>query len=232
MRYSAKYSFLILLFISIFGSGLYAQDFPRLMHFSVFAGEVFPLSDYSSTTASNAGYAGSGFCAMVEADKNINENVYWASSVSFAMNNFDKYSLQSSLGNNLAVLIGNNMGFVSNVSAGMYTSTWLMTGFGFEMPVSPVVKIYSVEQIGLLISSFPGISFTNYNTSGTLTPAAGMAFATELGAGVIIRRINLGLRYYTGEPYYKQTLSFSGSTVNVKGEFPVTILQFIIGYNF
>jgi hypothetical protein len=192
-----------------------------------------PLSDFSSTTVSDAGFANPGFSAMFEADKNINENIYWASSISFTLNHLDKYSLQSSLGNNLALLIGNNMGFQSNVSAGNYTTTWIMTGFGFELPVLPDVKFYSVEQIGLLISTFPDISFYNYNTSGVITTTTGTAFAAELGAGIIIiDHINIGLRYYTGEPYYKQTLTFSGSTENVKEEFPVTILQFMIGYNF
>jgi hypothetical protein len=202
------------------------------MHFSVFGGAAFPLGDFSSTTANDAGFANTKYCAMIEADKNISEDVYWASSISFAVNGFDKNSLQSSLGNYLAVLIGNNMGFESNVWSGHYTTTWIMTGFGFEVPFSPTIKIYSVEQIGLLISTFPDISFVNYNTTGTLTTTTGTAFATELGVGVIIHNINLGLRYYTGEPYYKQTLAFAGSTENVREDFPVTILQFIIGYNF
>ena len=202
------------------------------MHYSIFAGMSLPLSDFSSTTVSDVGFANPGFSAMFEADKNINKNVYWASSISLAVNHLAKYPLQSSLGNNLALLIGNNMGFQSNVSAGNYTSTWIVTGFGFEILASPAVKIYSVEQIGLLISTFPDISFTNYNTSGVITTTTGTAFAAELGAGIIIiDHINIGLRYYTGEPYYKQTLTFSGSTENVKEEFPVTILQFMIGYN-
>jgi hypothetical protein len=232
MKYSIFYSFLILLSISLFCSRTYAQEDSRLLHFTFFGGAAFPLSDFSSTTANNAGFANTGYCVMIEADKNISKDVYWASSISFAVNGLNKNSLQSSMGTSLAILIGNNMGFVSNVWADNYTTTWIMTGFGFEMPVSSAIKIYSVEQIGLLISTFSDISFSNYNTSGTLTTKAGTAFAAELGAGAIIDNINIGLRYYAGEPYHRQTLTFSGSTEDIREEFPVTIVQFIIGYNF
>jgi hypothetical protein len=124
------------------------------------------------------------------------------------------------------------MGFQSNVYAQKYVTKWIMTGFGFELPLSHSVKIYSVEQIGLLISIFPYISYSNYNNSGSVTSSTGIAFASELGAGVCVNNINLTIRYYTGEPYYNQAVTFLGSTDNVRKDLPVTLLQIMLGYNF
>jgi hypothetical protein len=86
------YIFLFSVFVFC-GSG-YAQKDSSSMHFSIFGGAAFPLSDFSSITQNDAGFARTGYCGMIEADKNIINNVYWASSISFAYNNFARYSFR------------------------------------------------------------------------------------------------------------------------------------------
>ncbi|MFZ1977136.1 MAG: hypothetical protein WAV76_04205 [Bacteroidota bacterium] len=229
MKNSNYYSFLILLSIVLFCSHTYAQDSSLFMHYSIFGGAAFPLGDFSSTTANDAGFAHTGLCAMVEADKNISEDVYWASSIALAVNPMD----QSSLENYTGVQGGNFLKYNgSNVSTGSYLTAWLMTGVGFELPVSSAVKIYSVEQIGLLISKIPPITGYYVGSSVTETATTGAAFAVGLGAGVIMHDINLSLRYYTGEPFYTSTETTVYGSWNIRADMPVTLLQFMIGYNF
>ena len=137
MKNSNYYSFLILLSIVLFCSHTYAQDSSLFMHYSIFGGAAFPLGDFSSTTANDAGFAHTGLCAMVEADKNISEDVYWASSIALAVNPMD----QSSLENYTGVQGGNFLKYNgSNVSTGSYLTAWLMTGVGFEFACSVCSK--------------------------------------------------------------------------------------------
>jgi hypothetical protein len=247
-----------LFLIILFCCDIYAQEASPVVHFSIFGGAAFPLGEFTRTTEYDAGFANTGYCALVEVDKNINKYLYWLSSVSLAVNGMDQSSMQNLLGNLLPNFNSNLYRYYggTNVSAGQYTTTWAMMGFGYELPLTNAVRIYSVEQIGILMSIYPDISESYYiNQSdnilvpypakagtATLIAGKGTALATELGAGIIINNINLSLRYYTGEPYYKMTTNISeqffpnGYTyVNTlklgRTAMPVTLLQFMIGYN-
>ena len=56
------------------------------------------------------------------------------------------------------------------------------------------------------------------------------AFAFGLGAGVIINRLTLGIRYYSGEPEYEHTAIIVGRTLSEKVKMRTTIIQLLIGF--
>jgi hypothetical protein len=188
------------------------------MRFSLYGGASLPQGDFGSTNGDKAGYAKTGFCVMIEGSKNLNESLNWISSVSLALNSLDESEMENKLS-----------GFT--VSSGNYITTWVMTGVGFETVASPSVKIYGIGQIGLLLSSFPDIKLSSGGTSITQTTKMGTSFAYGFGAGVIITKINIGIRYYSGEPEYEQTASYGNVTGSAKVKMPATVLQLLIGFN-
>ena len=231
MKHFVLYLFLVIISISIFFSISYAQEVNPYMHFSIFGGAAFPVGDFSSTTAIQSGYANTGYCAMIEADKNISQDIYWTSSASLAINEIDQNGIENSSGG----IIGGLEMPVN--SSGNYTTTWIMTGFGFELTVSPSIKIYGTGQIGLLISSYPSISASQNGLFITVNSKTGTSFADQLGSGIIINKINLCLRYYAGDPFYKFTINSSSENLTFtnnlgRRDFPITLLLFMIGYNF
>jgi hypothetical protein len=119
------------------------------------------------------------------------------------------------------------------VSSGSYLTTWTMTGVGIETVASPTVKIYGLAQIGLLLSSVPDLTISSsYGTSVTQTTKMGTALAYGFGAGVLINRFNIGLRYYTGEPEYEHSVSFNGgNSTTAKEKSPTTVLEVMIGFS-
>ena len=211
-------SFLFLVFI--FSNSIFAQENTSPMRFSLYGGAALPQGDFSSTNGNKAGYAKIGFTAMVEGSKILSESVNWTSSIALAINSLDESEMENKLS-----------GTGITVSSGNYITTWAMTGVGFETVASPSVKIYGIGQIGLLLSSFPDITLSSGGTSITQTTKMGTAFAYGFGAGVIINKINLGIRYYSGEPEYTETASYGGITNTFKAKLPATVLQLLLGFN-
>jgi len=215
MKNSLYYFFVICYF---FSGVLTAQEYAPPMSFSLYVGAALPQGDFSGTTGDKAGLAKTGFCAMIEGAKSLNESVNWVSSISLALNSMDESAIESQMSG-------------PTVSAGNYITTWAMTGIGFETVASPTVKIYGVAQLGLLLSSFPDVTISYGGTSITQTTKMGTAFAYGFGAGVLINRFNIGLRYYTGEPEYEESASYSGVSRTVKVKLPATILQLMVGFS-
>ena len=219
MKNSTYYLVFVLVLVFILSSNICAQENVTSKRLSLYGGAALPQGDFSSTNSDKAGYAKTGFCAMIEVSKFLNESINWTSSISLAINSLDESSLEDQLSG-------------MTVTSGSYITTWAMTGIGFEKTVSPTVKIYGLGQIGLLLSSFPDIKLSYGGESITQTTKLGTAFAYGFGAGVIINRINIGIRYYSGEPEYEQSASYSGVSGTAKVKMPATILQLLVGFNF
>ena len=83
-----------------------------------------------------------------------------------------------------------------------------------------------------MISSYPDfeVSSAYYNYSEKYTTKMGTSFAYGFGAGVIINKFNIGLRYYSGKPEYEQTVK-SYETTTKKVQMPASVLQLLFGIN-
>lgn len=195
-----------------------AQKKPQFMNFSFFGGAAYPIGDFGSTIGEKASYAKTGFCGMFEMRKNLISNINWIGSLAADFNSFDEKTFHSQFGNN-------------KISFSNYTSTWIMTGVGFEFSASSISKVYGTGQIGFLLFSFPDITYKNRNLNSIQTTQRGTATAFGIGGGFIMYGINLGVRYYTGEPEYIQKVNYNNYTDEVKVKVPVAVLQFIIGIN-
>jgi len=218
MKKLTYYLSIVLFLLFTFSNIVFAQESITPLRFSLYGGAALPQGDFSSTNGDKAGYAKTGFCVMIEGSKNIAESINWVSSVSLASNSLDESEMESKLSG-------------ISVSSGNYITTWVMTGVGFETVTSPSVKIYGSGQIGLLLSSFPDITLSFGGTSVTQTTEMGTAFAYGFGVGIIINKINIGIRYYTGEPEYTEKASYGGITNTFKAKLPATVLQLLIGFN-
>lgn len=233
MKNSTYYFRSVLFLVFIFSNSIFAQESASSpMHFSLFGGLALPQGDFGNTGNGSyddkAGFANTGFFAMLEAAKNLNESVKWVSSLSLALNSLDESAMKS-----------NYFDSDYKVTTGSYLTSWAMTGIGYETAISPTINIYGVGQIGLLLSSFPNIK-VSYRGSpeATATTKGGTSFAYGFGAGVIINKINIGLRYYSGKPEYEQpggyyyyTYQGEFTTSTEKVQRPATILQLMVGIN-
>ena len=223
MKNSMCYFCSVLFLLLMLGSNTSAQESTSSMHFSLFGGIALPQGDFGGTEKDNdkAGFANTGFCAMIEGSKNLNESVMWVSSLSFALNSLDESAIQNPYGGDF------------KATAGSYLTSWAMTGIGFETAISPTINGYGVGQIGLLISNVPDVevSSADYHYSEKFTTKMGTSFAYGFGAGVIINKFNIGLRYYTGKPEYEQTVtdSYHSSGTTEKFQMPATVLQLLVG---
>lgn len=209
----------LLFVVILLSNSIFAQEETSPMRFSLLGGIVLPQGDFGSTSGEKGGYASTGFGGMLEMSKNLNENINWVTSVSLDMNSIDDNTMTNQWGH-------------GTVTGGNYVTTWTMTGIGVESVASPTVKVYGVGQVGLLFSSFPDITMSSGGQSITQTAKMGTAFAFGFGAGLIINKLNVGLRYYTGEPEYEQTATYMGVTGTAKVKMPATVLQLMIGFNF
>jgi len=213
------------------------------MHFSLFGGIALPQGDFGSTVRDNdkAGFAKTGFCAMAEGSKNLNENVLWVSSLAFALNSADESAMKDP----------SDYWDEYSVSAGNYLTSWAMTGIGYETVISPTINLYGIGQLGLLLSSVPDvkISANNSNDMGSttitsnITSKMGTSFAYGFGVGIKVNKFNIGLRYYSSEPEYEQTykqsktivysgISHTGENSETKKvQMPASVLQLLFGIN-
>jgi len=217
---SSSYSGSALLFVLLFiSSSVFAQDEPAPLRISLFGGMALPQGDFSATSGEKGGYAKTGFGGMLELSNTLSERANWVTSVALNVNSIDEATMTSQWGQ-------------GTITGGKYVTTWAMTGIGFESAASPTVRVYGVGQLGLLFSSFPDITMFYGGQSITQTTKMGTAFAFGFGAGLIINKLNVGLRYYTGEPEYEQTATYMGVTGTAKVKMPATVLQLMIGINF
>jgi hypothetical protein len=119
----------------------------------------------------------------------------------------------------------NRLGSGWSVTAGSYLTTWGMIGGSIEFPVGSTNKIYVLGQGGLLVSAFPDVTLKYYTASVTQTTKTATAFAYGVGAGIMIEKVNIGLRYYMSEPEYEQT---AGSS-SIKQTLPASVLNIMVG---
>jgi hypothetical protein len=210
--------FLLLTSVLIFCNNVFSQDTPSNVRFNLFGGAAFPQGDFGSTSGQKAGYASTGYSGMLEGSMVLSDEIILVSSVLVAVNSLDASSIEDKIS-------------PIRVSAGSYFTTWPMAGIGIETAVSPSVKIYGLAQVGLLISSFPDITLSYQGESITQTTKTATAIGLGIGAGFIINKINLGMRYYSAEPEYEQTASYSGVSNTAKVKLPASVLELLIGFN-
>ncbi|MBI2416560.1 MAG: hypothetical protein HYV28_01395 [Ignavibacteriales bacterium] len=209
--------FIVILFVT--STTVQAQAVSKPMQFRIMTGLASPTGDFSSTDGSKtAGYATGNFCATLEVSTPINQNLNWISSISLAVNGLDEGKRSEDT--------------KSNVTAGNYVTTWGLTGLGFEAPLEGGSKIYGLFQGGFLFSSFPDITFSDGTHAITQTTTSGIALAFGVGAGLIINRFTIGIKYVAGEPEYERTASSGGSTATAKITLPANIILLEAGFNF
>ncbi len=174
MKNSIYYYCSVLFLAFIFSNSSFAQENTSQIQYSIYGGAALPQGDFSSTSVKKAGFANTGFCAMIESSNILSESMNWISSFSLAVNSVDEVSMENQLSG-------------ITVTTGNYLTSWIMTGIGFQTIASPTVKIYSLGQIGLLLSKLPDITFSSGGQSITQTTNTGTAFAYGFGAGVITK---------------------------------------------
>jgi len=212
-----KISFLLLIFLS--STFNYAQNNSLALHYAIYSGYSSPQGKFSSTNDLNNGFATDGYSGTIEASLSSDDFIFWTASLTLSVNRLNAKAVED---------------LVSpiKVSPENYYSYWTMSGLRIELPSSPSVKLYVLVQIGLLMMDIQDVKLTKADVSGTAKSSFSTAFALGMGAGIIIRNINLGIRFLNSEPeitksgnYYDMPLS---STVTLR----TSLLQVVIGYNF
>jgi len=177
-------------------------------------GAAIPVGDYGGTTGSNAGFADIGYFSMVEVSKNFNSTISWTTSLSLAINGFDKNAMRKTI----APL---------GITTESYKSCWGMTGIRLQTSFSHEIKFYGQGQIGFLSINYPVI-MVSYNGFPQLQPtASGPVLALGIGVGLIANNINIGLRFLNSSPKHIEDSGIRYSTIKL----PVSILQVVVGYN-
>ncbi len=115
-----KSLYFILPVFFIISNLLFAQDNLEPISLSLYAGTALPQGNFGRTDVQKAGFAKTGFCAIIEASKNLEENVNWITSVDLAVNNLNYTEIQNLQKSDVKVTAGN------------YLTTWIMTGIGCE----------------------------------------------------------------------------------------------------
>ena len=83
------YFCLVLFLVFIFSIRILAQDNAPSIHFSIYGGASLPQGDFGSINGDKAGYAKTGFSAMIEGSKILNESVNLTSTISNSINSID-----------------------------------------------------------------------------------------------------------------------------------------------
>lgn len=209
---------LYVVLIIITSTSAQAQVVSNSMKFRLLAGLAAPTGAFSSTDGKTAGYATSNFCTTIEGSDPINKYFNWMTSISLAINGLDANKISKPL--------------TMKVSSGNYLTIWCLTGIGFETLPKNGLKFYGLFQGGLLFSSFPDITFSDDNKSTTRTGGSGSGFALGTGAGVIIDKFSIDIKYVTSKPEYSQSDGFNDSSEAVKITLPAKIILLEAGYNF
>lgn len=222
MKILTYYFFPVLFVVFIFSNQILAQENTQPTYISLYGGIAFPQGDFGSTAAFKDGFASIGFCAMIEYSHFLNDRIKWTSSASVTINNHDDNSMEDNLFPGWTI-----------TSESDYFTTWAMTGIGFETIVSPTLRIYGLGQIGFLVSVIPDIKVSDFvGEIASIKNETGTAFAFGFGCGLIINKINLGIRYYSGKPEYEQKEFITDHPPEItKIKKSVTTLQLLIGFN-
>lgn len=190
-------------------------------------GAVLPVGDFGTTDQPKSGFANTGICLDASFFYTLDDYIIWSSSVTFALNGISESSLEESIRNTINAQFPNVFKNIK-ASTGSYNSTWIMSGLGTMLPVSPKINVYANGQIGLLLASYPDINVTLDSNSFTQTFNLGTSFAYAFSAGAIINKINVAVKYLRGSPEYVETVEGTTSKVN----FPMSVLTITVGYVF
>lgn len=177
-------------------------------------GAAVPSGDFGATSGEKGGYATTGFAASLDLTKGLDNNLAWVTSGIIAINSIDEAALKEDA--------------EVSVDAGMYMTSWLLTGFGMEAAASPTANLFFNGQLGVFYSNFPDITYAgSINQTTTSSPAFGFA----INAGVKFEKIRFTFRYLSGEPNYEMKASNGSVTIKNEQKLPVGLILLQIGLN-
>jgi hypothetical protein len=209
---------LIILLLAI--QPVISQDFedttPKIS-VTLFGGASLPQGEFANSNTQEAGYGATGYTGSLEVSSRKNPALSWTSTFSVVMNPLDVDEMQKQAGSSYTI------------SGGSYTGLWGLTGIKFNAPVSPTAEFYGQAQGGLLHSSFPDLDVTFMGTTVKQTATSKITFGFGVGAGVQMKNLNIGIRYYSAKPEYEQTASGGGITVKASVKLPMTVLLLMVG---
>ncbi|MBV6512477.1 MAG: hypothetical protein FMNOHCHN_01984 [Ignavibacteriaceae bacterium] len=217
--YSALFS-VILMTNFLFGQ----EDFIKDNELVLNAGVSLPMGDFSATKGEKGGYGMTGFAGRIDFSQFVNQSLSWTSSLALSFNSIDENEVDKQIKS----VLGNSV----SASAENYTSLWGISGFSFKTTNSPNFALYGIIQVGILKSFYPDFKISGPDGTATQTAESSFAFAFSMGTGLQINNINIGIRYLSGEPEYKQTSSLNGDTSSSTVKMPMTLLVLSAGIVF
>lgn len=197
-------SLLLIFFSWLTSISLVAQtnsDMQLSQHFRLIGGLSLPMGDFGSTSGAHAGLAKSGFSLGAEYSKENSKGFELGVLGCYSINSIDeaeiKKQFQSAFGS-------------GTVSAGSWSLLNLMGSVGFICNSSPNMSIYGKGYAGLLIGTIPEITIDLGGTTITQESATATTIGYGVGGGLLINeKIDIGIRYLTGEPEYEEKASSS-----------------------
>ena len=209
----------------LFASAIFAQEGPKSKRFTVFALVAQPTGDFASTTSSKAGDAVTGFGVGIDYSHPLDKNFSWFTTLSLSINSVDEAALTDQLEFELEESV--------QIDAGTYKSTYALTGLSAKTSISSTIDIYGFGQAGLVFGATPEATITILGGKATLDAASALSIAFGVGGGMVINdKINVGIRYATGEPQYEATISGPGGQFTNKYKQPTAIIQVVAGFSF
>jgi hypothetical protein len=218
-------SLLLTLFFLLTSINLVAQtnsDMQLSQHFRLLGGLSLPIGDFGATSGAHAGLAKSGFSLGAEYSNEDSNGFELGLLGCYSINSIDEAEIEKQF------LSAFESG---TVSAGSWSLLNLMGSVGFISKSSPNMSIYGKGYAGLLIGTIPEITIDVSGTTITQESATATAIGYGIGGGLLINeKIDIGVRYLTGEPEYEEKISTTGGgSATVKVKIPNGTVQLIVG---
>lgn len=221
----------------------------------IHAGLSMPLGSFADNNYNNSIFDGSG-CAVtgvntgVKYSYHINsiKNLSATLGVDLIQNGISqdfKDQFQQSIDNTIDNTV-NNYGMKIKVKYCNYINIPVLLGVNYKIPLNDKLSLYANAGLGINFSSLTDITMTPYYTGSfqpqsksqpasiTFSPIS--KFASQLGGGVLINNISIGLLYNQlgNYEFQGQSISSSGnrSVINAETGLNINTYTLIIGLHF
>lgn len=239
--------FLLLISFHLFA---HAKD-----NLEIHTGLSIPLGSFADNNYNNSIFDGSG-CAVIGVNVGVKysypissiKNLSATLGVDLIQNGMSQYfkdHFQQSIDNSIDNT-DNNYGMKINVKYCNYMNIPVLLGLNYKIPLNDKLSLYANAGLGINFSGLSDITMTPYYTGSfqpqskpqpasiTFSPLS--KFASQLGGGVLINNVSIGL-YYNQLGSYKfqgQNLSSSGnrSVINAGTGLNITTYTLLIGLHF